>query len=131
LEQDATLLQSRFREGMALHRQGNLDAAERIYREILGRQPRHFDAMHMLGVVRLQQRRTVDGIALIRQAIAVDGEVASAHVNLGKALIVERGPDEALACFDRAIALDAASTEAHAHRRHQAGETPDHISIRG
>lgn len=101
---------------MALHRQGNLDAAERVYREILGRQPRHFDAMHMLGVVRLQQRRTADGIALIRQAIAVNGEVASAHVNLGKAMIAERRPDEALACFDRAIALDDTSVEAHAHR---------------
>jgi predicted O-linked N-acetylglucosamine transferase (SPINDLY family) len=113
---EAGLLQARFREGMALHRQGNLDAAERIYREILGRQPRHFDAMHMLGVVRLQQRRTADGAALIRQAIAVNGEVASAHVNLGKALVIERRPDEALVCFDRAIALDATSTEAHAHR---------------
>jgi protein O-GlcNAc transferase len=101
---------------MALHRQGNLDAAERIYHEILGRQPRHFDAMHMLGVVRLQQRRTADGTELIRQAIALNGEVASAHVNLGKALIAERHADEALACFDRAIALDATSVEAHAHR---------------
>ena len=116
MDQDATLLQSRFREGMALHRQGDIVAAERIYREILGRQPRHFDAMHMLGVVRLQQRRTADGAALIRQAIAVNGEVASAHVNLGKALIIERRPDEALACFDRAIALDGTSIEAHAHR---------------
>jgi len=87
VEEDAGLLQARFREGMALHRQGNIDAAERIYREILGRNPAHFDAMHMLGVVRLQQRRTEDGTALIRQAIAVNGEVASAHVNLGKALI--------------------------------------------
>src|ERR1700744_6490929 len=101
---------------MALHRQGDIDAAERIYREILGRNPAHFDAMHMLGVGRLQQRRTADGAALIRKAIAVNGEVASAHVNLGKALIVERHVDEALACFDRAIALDASSVEAHAHR---------------
>src|SRR5581483_2756952 len=28
----------------------------------------------------------------------------------------ERHPDEALACFDRAIALDSSSVEAHAHR---------------
>jgi len=116
VEEDAGLLQARFREGMALHRQGNIDAAERIYREILGRNPAHFDAMHMLGVVRLQQRRAADGTALIRQAIAVNGEVASAHVNLGKALIAERHADEALACFDRAIALDSTSVEAHAHR---------------
>jgi predicted O-linked N-acetylglucosamine transferase (SPINDLY family) len=116
LEQEAALLQSRFREGMALHRRGEIDAAERIYREILERQSDHFDATHMLGVVRLQQRRTGDGIALIRQAIAINGEAASAHLNLGKALLAEKRPGEALACFDRAIALDPASLEAHAHR---------------
>ena len=101
---------------MALHRQGDLDAAERVYRDILARQSDHFDATHMLGVVLLQRRRTKEGIALIRQAIALNGEAASAHVNLGKALIDERRADEALACFDRAITLDPASIEAHAHR---------------
>jgi protein O-GlcNAc transferase len=114
--QDAGQLQARFREGMALHRRGDLDGAERIYRDILARLPAHFDATHMLGVVQLQRRRTADGIALIRQAIAINGEVASAHVNLGKALVLDRHPDQALACFDRAIALDHTSIEAHAHR---------------
>jgi protein O-GlcNAc transferase len=113
---DTALPQSRFREAMALHRQGDLAAAARIYQEILARQPDHFDATHMLGVVLLQGRQTAEGIALIRRAIAVNGEAASAHVNLGKALMVERHRDEALACFDRAIALDPASVEAHAHR---------------
>ena len=71
---------------MALHRQGDIDAAERIYRDILARRSDHFDATHMLGVVLLQRRRTKEGIALIRQAIALNGEAASAHVNLGNAL---------------------------------------------
>jgi predicted O-linked N-acetylglucosamine transferase (SPINDLY family) len=114
--QDAGQLQARFREGMALHRRNDVDGAERIYRDILVRMPTHFDAMHMLGVVQLQRRRTGDGIALIRQAIAINGAVASAHVNLGKALVLDRHPDQALACFDRAIALDHTSIEAHAHR---------------
>jgi protein O-GlcNAc transferase len=116
LSQDAGQLQARFREGATLHRQGDLDAAERIYLEILRRETGHFDATHMLGVVQLQRRRTGEGIALIRQAIAINGEVASAHINLGKVLLVEKHPGEALACFDRAIALDPALVEAHAHR---------------
>ena len=84
-EHDAGRLQIRFREGIALHRQGHIDAAERIYRDILARQSGHFDATHMLGVALLQRRRTKEGIALIRQAISLNGEAASAHVNLGKA----------------------------------------------
>ena len=101
---------------MALHRRNDLDGAEGIYRDILAHTPAHFDATHMLGVVQLQRRRTSEGVALIRQAIAINGEVASAHVNLGKALVLDRHPDQALACFDRAIALDHTSIEAHAHR---------------
>ena len=50
--------QSRFGQGLALHRQGDLAAAERIYGEVLDREPQHFDALHMLGVVALQTRRT-------------------------------------------------------------------------
>jgi predicted O-linked N-acetylglucosamine transferase (SPINDLY family) len=116
LDQDAGRLQSRFREAMALHRQGDLDAAERIYRDILAQNPAHFDATHMLGVVQLQRRQTGKGIALIRQAIAINGGVAAAHLNLGKALIGEKLPEQALAAFDRAIALDPALVEAHTHR---------------
>ena len=47
---------------MALHLQGELVAAERIYREVLDQQPQHFDSLHMLGVIALQTRRTEYGI---------------------------------------------------------------------
>jgi hypothetical protein len=89
--------------------------------------------MHMLGVVRLQQRRTGDGIALIRQAIAVNGEVASAHVDLGKAPIAERHPDEALAVSiarlrsippDRDPRQARAKSSHHAAVRHRAFHAP-------
>ena len=49
MERDAATLQSRFREGLALHRQGDLAAAERIYREVPAQNAGHFDATHMLG----------------------------------------------------------------------------------
>jgi protein O-GlcNAc transferase len=109
-------LQSRFRQGLALHRQGNLAAAERIYGEVLDREPRHFDALHMLGVVALQTRRTERGIELIRKAIGLNERVAAAHNNLGNALMDLKHPEEALASFDRAIALSPDYPEAHGNR---------------
>jgi predicted O-linked N-acetylglucosamine transferase (SPINDLY family) len=109
-------LQSRFRQGLALHRQGDLAAAERIYREVLDREPHHFDASHMLGVVALQTRRTARGIELIRKAIGLNEKVAAAHNNLGKALLDLKRPAEALASFDNAIALDANFAEAYVNR---------------
>ena len=109
-------LQSRFRQGLALHRQGDLGAAERIYQEILESEPNHFDALHMLGMVALQRRHTERGIELIRKAIGRNDKVAAAHNNLGKAFSDLKRPEQALASFDRAIALDPALAEAHLNR---------------
>ena len=109
-------MQSRFRQGLGLHRQGELAAAERIYQEVLNQQPLHFDALHMLGVIALQTRRAERGIELIRQAIGVNGNIAAAHNNLGKALLDLKQSEEALASFDRAVALDPKFAEAHVNR---------------
>jgi protein O-GlcNAc transferase len=113
---EAAELQSRFREGMALHRQGDLAGAERVYREVLDQQPQHFDSLHMLGVIALQTRRTERGIELIRKAIGLNDKVAAAHNNLGKALLDLGRPEQALASFDQATALDPGFAEAHVNR---------------
>jgi len=62
---------------LALHRQQDLAAVERIYLKVLDKEPRHFDSLHMLAVVALQRGRTERGIELIRQAIALNKKVAA------------------------------------------------------
>jgi protein O-GlcNAc transferase len=116
MNREAAALLARFRQGLALHRQGDLAAAERVYQEVLDRQPRHFDSLHMLGMIALQTRRTERGIELVRRAIAVNDKVAAAHNNLGKALLDLKRPEQALPSFDKAIALASAFAEAHANR---------------
>ena len=44
-----------FDAAVRLHRQGQLDQAELIYRHILDETPRHADALHLLGVVAHQR----------------------------------------------------------------------------
>jgi predicted O-linked N-acetylglucosamine transferase (SPINDLY family) len=105
-------LQSRFRQGLALHRQGDLAAAERIYLDVLQREPQHFDSLHMLAVVALQTGRAGRGIELLRKAIALNEKVAAAHNNLGKALVDFGRPEQALASFEQALALDQNFAEA-------------------
>ena len=56
--QAVTALQAKCNQAMTLHQQGRLVEAERIYREVLQRQPNHFDALHLLGVIALQTRHT-------------------------------------------------------------------------
>ena len=108
--------QAKFNQALALHQQGKLADAERIYGEILEREPNHFDALYRLGIVALQTRRMERGVELIRKAIGVNPNVAAVHSNLGKALLDLRRPEEALASFDQAIALQPDFAMAHNNR---------------
>jgi predicted O-linked N-acetylglucosamine transferase (SPINDLY family) len=109
-------IQARFQQGLALHQQGRLADAERIYRGVLHQDPNHFGALHLLGALALQTRRTEQGADLIRKAIALDASVPAAYSNLGAALLDLKRPEEALANFDRAIALNPEVSEAHSNR---------------
>ena len=109
----AAALQAKLNQGMALHRQGKLADAERCYGEVLQRQPDHFDALHLLGVIARQTRRTERGVELIKRAIGLNPKVAAAHSNLGNALMDLKRPADALASYDKAIALKPDFAEAH------------------
>ena len=95
----------KFRQALALQQERNLDAAERLYREILAAAPDHFDALHMLGVVHYQCGRWQAAVESIGKAIEQQPEVAAAHLNLGPPLQKLRRYEEALASYDRALLL--------------------------
>ena len=93
--------------GLALeqHRAGRLAAAEEIYRQVLGQQPDHPDALHMLGVLAHQVGRHAAAVDLIRRAIALNPSVAEYHHNLGTALRRHGRPDDAAAACRRALEI--------------------------
>jgi hypothetical protein len=43
-----------FRQALMLHQQSRLDEARTLYQQTLRFEPRHFQALHMLGVIALQ-----------------------------------------------------------------------------
>lgn len=112
----ATGLQATFKRGLALHQQGKLAEAERIYCDVLQKRPNHFDALHLLGVIAYQTRRTERAVDLIRRAIGLNAEVAAAHNNCGLALQDLKHPADAIESYDRAIALKPDYAEAHNNR---------------
>ena len=112
----AVALQAKFKQGVALHQQGKFAEAERIYGEVLRQQPNHFDALHLLGVIAAQTRRTERAVELIRKAIGLNAKVAVAHSNLGNALRDLKRPADALASYDKAIALKPDFAEAYNNR---------------
>jgi len=98
----------RFQQAVGHHQRGELAQAEVLYRSILAQAPGHFDALHMLGIVQCQRREFQSAADLIRQALDVDprnSNKAAALANLGIALHELGRSTEALACFERSLAL--------------------------
>jgi len=100
-------------KAFALHRKGDYPAAERLYQAILEAAPRHFDALHLLGVLHAQTGRLPRAAELLGEAIRVRPDEAAAQFNLGSTLRRLGRPAEALACFDKAVALNEAYADAH------------------
>ncbi|HUI97527.1 MAG TPA: tetratricopeptide repeat protein, partial [Xanthobacteraceae bacterium] len=85
------------RAALALHQGGRLDEAEEAYRRILAAQPRHFDSLHLLGVICSQRGEHAAAVRQIDAAIAINPNVAAAHNNRGVALNALGRSDDALA----------------------------------
>jgi tetratricopeptide (TPR) repeat protein len=104
------------REAETLHRQGRLEEAERIYAAIVACMPDHFDALHLLGVLRQEQSRPAEALSLIAAALRLNARSAEAHTNYGVVLDALGRHDEALASFERALAIDPEHAGALAER---------------
>ncbi len=100
-----TLAEATFEEAFALHRQGRLGEARDRYEGTLQLDPRHFDALHMSGLLALQSNDPPLAIELIGRAILIDARSAVAHINLGNALLQAGRCVDAVASYDQAIAL--------------------------
>src|SRR5258706_1485158 len=94
-----------YEQAVALHRDGQLDEAAVLYREVLTREPADFGALHLLGVIEGQRGRFAEAVELIEQAIRIDPGVAAAHANLGNVQHGLGSFDKALTSYQRALAL--------------------------
>lgn len=85
--QPAANLQTLLAQAINCHKRGDLQGAESAYRAILSKQPDQFDALHLLGVLKiLQAGKTEEAVALITRALKIKPDYADAHYNLGCAL---------------------------------------------
>jgi tetratricopeptide (TPR) repeat protein/SAM-dependent methyltransferase len=94
--------------GQALehHRAGRLQQAEALYRQILGRDPAHPDALHLLGVIAHQLGQHERALEFIKQAIDANPSVPVFYNSLGEVLSALNRLDAAIAAYRRACAVD-------------------------
>jgi tetratricopeptide (TPR) repeat protein len=92
-------------EALALHQQGRLEEAERLYTRALKAQRDNFDALHLLGVLNHQRGKPGEAYRLINAALKVQPRSADALSNLAMVLHALKRDSEALATLDKALAL--------------------------
>ncbi|HME41712.1 MAG TPA: tetratricopeptide repeat protein [Syntrophorhabdales bacterium] len=97
--------QKLFAQGFALYQEGQLAEAQVLYEEILRLQPKHFDALHLLGVIAAKTKNHKTAVELMDKAIAVNQNAPAVYSNRGIALHELKQFDAALASYDKAIAI--------------------------
>jgi predicted TPR repeat methyltransferase len=95
-----------------LHRAGNLDEAEILYRRVLEVDPEQPDALNLLGVLSFHKGDTDKAIELIRKSAAVVPR-AEAYNNLGNVLIAARRVDDAVTAYEKALELAPGHADSH------------------
>jgi protein O-GlcNAc transferase len=115
---DSTTLTDLLAHAATLQASGRLSEAEQLYLRMLGSNPRRFDLLYGLGVLRLQQHNFKDAEQLFRQAIEVNKKSAEAYHYLGFALTGLKQPETAIRAFRKALAIKPAFPEVHNNMGH-------------
>ena len=112
-----------FQQAIALHGQGRVREAEKLYESILRNDSRHFDSIFYLGLIRLQQNRFADAEVLFRRAVKIIKKSAdaqrltlnrdaAAYNNLGYALERLGRYQEATMHYKKALSINPRNPEA-------------------
>jgi len=103
-------------QALKLHGQGDISAAQAIYKEITELNPNDFNGLHLLGLTYYQQGEIKKAIDLITRAISFNARYAPAYFNLGCALQDLNYWFKALESYDSALSIEARYDQAHLKR---------------
>jgi tetratricopeptide (TPR) repeat protein len=102
---DGVDLQALYNQATAAHRQGDLAGAEQAYLRLLSAEPNNPQIRHPLGVLRAQQGRVDEALALLEGVVAQVAPDAGLLKDYALVLAGAGRNQEALAAFDRALEL--------------------------
>lgn len=92
---------------------GEVDHAEKKLKKILGQHPNNPDALSLLGIILIHQKKFKKGKDLIKSSLLIMPNQPQAILNLGLAFYQENNFDEANKYFEEAIKLQSNYAEAY------------------
>jgi protein O-GlcNAc transferase len=98
-------LQATCAKAAALHKSGDSQAAERLYREVLAAAPDYVPALSLLGVLRSQAGHKEEALTLVARAASLDPVSVPALMNYAVLLQEVGQGEDALRQWDRLLAL--------------------------
>ena len=114
--QASSSIKVKFNQAFYLHNAGELDKAKDLYIEILTINPRHFDALQLLGTIALQKKLFKKALELLDEALLIDKTYSLVFNNKGIVLKELMRFEEALTSCERAIELKPDYSEAYNNR---------------
>lgn len=103
-------------EGYRAHQVGQIDAALRCYGEALKRQPDHFEATFLSGLINLQSGKIPAACELLAKAARARPKEADVLLNYGTALAMSGDATQALSVFDEALTINPGHAGVHVNR---------------
>ena len=95
-------IEQALQQGIAAHKEGKLQDAERLYRAIIRSQPFHPDANHNLGILLLSLNKADAALPLLKTALEADPKIEQFWLSYIDALIKEQQFDNAKQVIEQA-----------------------------
>ncbi|MGB9929563.1 MAG: tetratricopeptide repeat protein [Methanosarcina sp.] len=105
-EDENTMLELLYQEGIALYRQGRLKLALEVFENILSKNPHHFPAMFHKGNALLKLKAYEEALETFINASKTNPDNAALWTNVGFALMKLERFKEAREAFDKSISLN-------------------------
>ena len=106
-------ISAQFRDAVNRHSQGDLDAAETIYRAILAKDSDFVPALHLLGRIHAQREKLGDAEALFARALSLSPDDVDILSDLAKLRRHAGSADEAKRLLESAISLEPGRAALH------------------
>lgn len=100
-------------EGVCFLQSSQMEMAEDRFKKLLINNPRHADALNLLGIIRAQSGDFKSALDFFKKAISINPNNPANYFNHGLALIEMGNPAKALDDFKKAISLNPSYAEAY------------------
>ena len=106
-------IDSELKKALQYHQSGQWHKAEEIYKTVLGINPNHSDALHLLGIIVHLRGHSDSAVDLINKAIQNNPKNPFCYNSLGNILKKQGNLGEAISCYEKALQLKPNYTEAY------------------